>query len=359
MKMTAERKNRYPSIDALRAMAAIGIIMMHMLSGSNNQYEIGGILAERVIPWFTQLVYLFMMISAFGMCCGYHERMLNGKIDLAAFYKKRAARILPFFSFLVVLDLLTDFSFKRLLEGFANVTLLFGLLPEPGKLTVIGVAWFIGVTFVFYALFPMFCVLTRTRAAAWKTMACAVVYNFACTYHFMSSEQYPDGYYLRQNFLFCAMFFVAGAIIYLYKDAIVERFEAHTAVFLAFAVLITAVYFVTPAIYQNKYIRILYILLIFACWLICAIIKDLTYSSLPGRFIKVLAGYSMEIYLCHMMVFRILQKLKINYLFGHGVLSYCLTVIAVLLGALTVAYIFNFLWSKLCVLLEDRIQGKR
>ena len=135
MKKTAESKKRYPSIDALRALAAIGIIMMHMISKSNNQYDIGGVLAERIIPWFTQLVYLFMMISAFGMCCGYHERMLSGKIDLASFYKKRAARILPFFSFLVILDLITDFSFKRLLEGFANVTLMFGLLPEPSKLS--------------------------------------------------------------------------------------------------------------------------------------------------------------------------------------------------------------------------------
>ena len=350
MKKTAESKKRYPSIDALRALAAIGIIMMHMISKSNNQYDIGSVLAERIIPWFTQLVYLFMMISAFGMCCGYHERMLNGKIDLAAFYKKRAARILPFFSFLVILDLVTDFSFKRLLEGFANVTLLFGLLPEPSKLTVIGVGWFIGVTFVFYALFPMFCVLTRTRAAAWKTMVCAVIYNFACTYHFMSSEQYPDGYYLRQNFLFCAMFFVAGAIIFLYKDEIVTGLEKHSLVFLAFTVLITVVYFVTPAIYENKYIRILYILLIFACWLICAIIRDLTYKSIPGVLVKFIAKYSMEIYLCHMMVFRVLQKLKINYLFGHGVVSYVLTVIAVLSGALAVAFVFNTLWSKLCVL---------
>ena len=358
MKKTAESKKRYPSIDALRALAAIGIIMMHMISKSNNQYDIDGILAERVIPWFTQLVYLFMLISAFGMCCGYHERMLNGTIDLAEFYKKRAVRILPFFSFLVILDLVTDFSFKRLLEGFANVTLLFGLLPEPSKLTVIGVGWFIGVTFVFYALFPMFCVLTRTRSAAWKTMACAVVYNFACTFHFMSSEQYPDGYYFRQNFLFCAMFFVAGAIIFLYKDDIVTRLEEHSPVFFAFSALITVVYFVAPAIYQNKYIRILYILLIFACWLICAIIHDLTYKSIPGRFIKVLAGYSMEIYLCHMMVFRILQKLNINYLFGHGVASYVLTVIAVLSGALAVAFVFNTMWSKLCVLTEKRQDSK-
>ncbi len=358
MKKNAESKKIYPSIDALRALAAVGIIMMHMLSNSNNQYVISGYIAVRVIPWFTQLVYLFMIISAFGMCCGYHERMLSGQIDLTAFYKKRAARILPFFSFLVILDLLTNFSFRRLLEGFANVTLIFGLLPEPSKLSVVGVGWFIGVTFVFYALFPMFCVLTRTRRAAWCTMACAVIYNFACAYHFMSSEQYPHGYYMRQNFLFCAMFFVAGAIVYLYKDDICSRSTGHTLLFIVIAVLITLIYFVTPAIYRNGYMRVIFDLLIFTSWLILAIVHDLTFSSLPGRFIKILAKYSMEIYLCHMMVFRVLQKMKINYLFGRGIMSYVFTVLAVLFGALAVAFIFNILWSKLCVLADKRQDSK-
>lgn len=341
-------KKRYPSIDGLRAFSAIGIIMMHMLSKSNNTYEINGLIADRVIPWFTQLVYLFMMISAFGLSCGYHERMLKGQVDLTSFYKKRYMRILPFFSFLVVLDLIMDFSVKRLLEGFADVTLLFGFLPEPNKLTVIGVGWFIGITFVFYAVFPFFCVLTRTKAAAWRTLIGALIFNFACLYHFMSEEQYPNGFYARQNILFCAMFFVAGTLIFLYREELMCLANAWPLVWIL-TLIITVIYYVVPAVYESKYVRMPYILLIFTCWLICAVIRDFAFTSLFGRAVKFIAKYSMEIYLCHMMVFRVYQKLGINYLFGKGVMSYIFTVCAVLLGALAVAVVFNFVWSKIAV----------
>ena len=68
-------KKHYGAIDGLRAIAAIGIVMMHM--GANNNYEIGGYIYNKIIPSFTNFVFLFMVISAFGMCCGYYEKILK------------------------------------------------------------------------------------------------------------------------------------------------------------------------------------------------------------------------------------------------------------------------------------------
>ena len=64
--------NQYNGINGLRTIGCIGIIMMHMLSGDNNDYVINDI-ATRVIMSFTDFVYLFMAISAFGLCCGYYD----------------------------------------------------------------------------------------------------------------------------------------------------------------------------------------------------------------------------------------------------------------------------------------------
>jgi peptidoglycan/LPS O-acetylase OafA/YrhL len=334
-------KKKYPSIDVLRAVSAVGIVMMHLISKSNNQYELEGFLAETVIPWFTHLVYLFMMISAFGMCCGYHERMLRGTIDLSSFYRKRVSRVLPYFSFLVVLDLLSDFSFERLLEGFAEVTLVFGFLPETNKFTVLGIAWFLGITFVFYALFPLFSVLTETKAAAWKTMAVAVIFNFACNYYFFNRDHYPNGFYARQNILFSAMFFVAGGLVYLYRSWLCERLGAKWPVTIIISMTFTVLYFALPIINRNKYLQYPYFVLIFALWLISAIVHDFELTGFFGRFIRLLAMYSMEIYLTHMMIFRILQKLGLNYLFGRGYISYLFTVILSIAGALATAIVFQ------------------
>ena len=55
-------------IEWLRALACIGIAAMHMRA--NNKYALSGFLYDNVVISFTDLVYLFMAVSAFGMCCG-------------------------------------------------------------------------------------------------------------------------------------------------------------------------------------------------------------------------------------------------------------------------------------------------
>jgi peptidoglycan/LPS O-acetylase OafA/YrhL len=78
-------------------------------------------------------------------------------IDLVAFYKKRYMKILPFFTFIVLIDVCAEFSKQTIMEALANVSLTFGLYSNNIK--VIGVGWFLGLIFVFYMIFPFYCVL--------------------------------------------------------------------------------------------------------------------------------------------------------------------------------------------------------
>ena len=70
------KTDRYEGIDGLKAYAIIGIALMHVLANGN--YEVGGFVFEQLIPSFTNLVFLFMMVSGFGMCCGFIRRSLTG-----------------------------------------------------------------------------------------------------------------------------------------------------------------------------------------------------------------------------------------------------------------------------------------
>lgn len=84
-------QKKYSSLDGLHAYAAVGIVLMHvqanlMIKPSDN------ILTGNVIPWFTNFTLLFMIISAFSMCCGYYERIKSGAITPAKFYAKRYHR---------------------------------------------------------------------------------------------------------------------------------------------------------------------------------------------------------------------------------------------------------------------------
>lgn len=93
MEGTQEKKS-YNTIDGLRTIACLGIVMMHM--AANNDYQIEGFLYQTVIPSFTNFVYLFMAISAFGMCCGYYEKVIDQRISVADFYSKRFRKVWPF-----------------------------------------------------------------------------------------------------------------------------------------------------------------------------------------------------------------------------------------------------------------------
>ena len=78
-----------------------------------------------VIEWFTNFVFLFFIISSFSLCCGYYERIKTGSITLNCFYTKRYWRILPFFAFLSLIDIMIGFSKGSLFEAFMNCTLVF------------------------------------------------------------------------------------------------------------------------------------------------------------------------------------------------------------------------------------------
>ena len=74
---------------------------------------------------------------------------------------------------------------------------------------MIGVGWFLGVVFVFYICFPFYCVLIQNKRRAWLAFAVSLLYTFACENYFGAG---------RQNILYSGCFFLAGGLIYLYKE---------------------------------------------------------------------------------------------------------------------------------------------
>lgn len=302
-------KKHYGSIAALRTIAVLGILMMHMKE--NNSYEIHGFIYEKIIPSFTDFVFLFMTVSAFGMCCGYYDKVIQNRIAVGDFYSRRFERIWPFFAGLVVLDLVLSLSSNAFYEAFADLTLLFGLLPAPNKIAVIGVGWFIGTVFVFYLIFPFFCWLLESKRRGWMTFGISLLWNIACVNYFDVE---------RQNILYSGCFFLAGGLIYLYRNEI-ERMNSR--VVLVFVIVSIAVYYLAGA---NTVTR----LFVSAMLLIYAVILG---DTLENRVTRFFGGISMELYLSHMVIFRGLEKLHVNTMLGNGWLQYLVTTVMVLIGA--------------------------
>ena len=218
-------KKHYYGIDWLRAMACIGIVMMHIQA--NNTYHLSGFIAEKMIPSFTDFTFLFMTISAFGMCAGYYVKVKSGKANWVDFYKKRYMKVLPFFAVVVLMDIVFNHDLTSIVEAVPNLTLTRGFFPN--NIEQIGVAWFLGLVFVFYAIFPLFCAMLNTKKSGWVFFAVSLLLNFVV------AKYYGMG---RENIVYSLPFFVAGGLIYLYRDKVKNWY-----IYLSIAILSIFIYY--------------------------------------------------------------------------------------------------------------------
>ena len=307
-------KKTYYGIDWLRAIACIGIALMHIRA--NSTYQVSGFLYNKVIPSLTDFVYLFMAISAFGMCCGYYEKVMSGRVNWTDFYKKRYIKILPFFAVLIVIDLVMSFSTNSLLEGLTELTLLHGFVPQ--SLSVIGVGWYLGTVFVFYLIFPFFCTLIQNKKTAWFAFAISIGLHYICANYFLLD---------RHNIVFSLCYFLVGGLIYLYRK---ELSEGNRLLYFAMLCVSLGIYYLLGTSATT-------ILLVASLFLILAISMGGGYS----RIISFISGISMEIYLSHMVMFRAVEKMGLNRILGNGWLQYLITSILVICGAVVFSYVLQ------------------
>lgn len=324
MSNLVSNKIRYDTIDGLRAYSSIGIVLMHVLTNGN--YSLSGFVFENLILSFTNLVFLFMVVSGFSLCCGYFHKIVNNQISVNKFYGKRYAKIWPFFAMLCMLDFVIAPSKDALYEVFANLTLCFGLLPNA-DISVIGVGWFLGLVFVFYLVFPFFCYLLSDKKRAWLSFAAVLVFHYLCAVRFAAG---------RTNIVYSAMFFFAGGMIFLYKETLREIVEKYRRFFVLAVLALTVVYY---RISSSGYVM----LVLFCAMLIYALRDSEKAYILSNPFTKFLSSISMEVYLSHMVIFRVLEKLGMTKLFASDLLSYVVTSVATMAGAV----VFSVVAKKL------------
>lgn len=307
--------NHYPGLDVVRVIAIAGIVLMHVFANGN--YGLSGFLSEKVIGTAGNFTILFMMVSAFGMCCGYYEKFKVGTINIEAFYKRRYEKLWPFFALLCILDVVISPSADSVYEIFANLTMLQGLLPNP-QISVVGVSWTLAVIFVFYLLFPFFCFLLFSKKRAWLGFIIAGIYNILCQLYFFDEQHVLGGFMERENILYCAIFFMAGGLIYLYRDEL-ERLK------------------------NNRIVAVI----------ILAITTDGKLGE--NKLIKKLSSISFEVYLSHMMIYRVLARVKITHIFGVNAFSYGMTAILTLVGAIVFSCIAKVVLEKFIICMKERV----
>lgn len=321
--------NHCSSLDGLRAISCVGIMLMHVLANTN--YAVSGFIYDKMIPSFTHFVILFLMISGFGMCVGYLQKFIDKQIDLETFYVKRYKRLLPYYVFLIVIALIVEPSAINFFDATIEITMIYGLLPN-NALNLIGVGWTVGVIFLFYLFFPAYSVLLKSKRRAWCSFCISLWIALMCRLHYFSDYYVNALFTPRHSFLYCLPFFIFGGIVFLYKEQLKAFLDKKILRFCASLIICLGVllYFLFPN-YVNSYdITFEKNLILFGSILVYFVGVE---SKLMGsKILKFFGDMSMEIYLSHMFVFRTYEKLGILYKFGDGWLGYWIVCILVLAG---------------------------
>lgn len=318
---------KYRNIDALRSFGCLAIIAWHVKANTNFNGG-GGVLTERIIPSFDYLVYLFMIISGFGMCNGYYQKLKDGNYDLNKFYSRRYKKTVPFFSILIIVNCILEFNRENIFEGLMEITMLFGFLPN-NSLSVIGVAWTLGAIFAFYIIFPFVVFLLNDKRKGIIFLIVTLGITYMCQSYFMTEKFVTSNFTMRHSFLFYLPYFLSGGLIYLYRNELSATVNLHKRAVLLGCVILAVGYLLSPDEIGGFDMIVPKTLILYSA-MVCAVLGEQN-KWLSNRFTKFISEISMEMYLAHMVVFRVVEKLHIEKVCDDAILRYVITYFMVVL----------------------------
>lgn len=163
--MSDQTQGRIHGPDVVRGLAALGVILFHVLYLSGIPVHEGAAALTGRMDFF---VRVFFVLSAFAIANAYYNRMGNAD-SVRAFYLKRFFRIAPLFYFMALIGVIFRLAMAQpmpaLFDFMLSGTFLFTIVP--GKQSgLVGGGWSIGIEWLFYFLFPMMLALIRNIPSA-------------------------------------------------------------------------------------------------------------------------------------------------------------------------------------------------
>ncbi|WP_417377423.1 acyltransferase family protein [Gimesia maris] len=212
----AQNISRIAEVDALRGIAALGVVWFHFTSHFEDVFGAhkSSILFE--FPFGRQCVDLFFMISGFVILMT-AERCAKSTDFLVA----RFARLYPAywcavafaFSFCYFTDVLLNKTNSRL-HALVNLSMVQKLVDVPH---VSGVFWSLYVELSFYVLVAVLICLSRLELLRWVLLALAVVYAMFVKTSF-GFPQYGDVVSRFFPIVEFAHYFCFGVWVYLIRE---------------------------------------------------------------------------------------------------------------------------------------------
>lgn len=200
-----KERNRSAVIDALRAIAALMVLLDH-----TSFLAVGatlGPVATAISRMLAAGVYLFFAVSGYLITGPFIRALVHGERlpRVGGYFLRRGARILPGYwvAFLVFLLVVRPVPGVRPYQWPVHLLMLQSIWPHVGEAEAIyGVAWTLGVEIVFYVVVPLVAsVLRALHRGPWRPGGLAIlltasgvatiVWNYVGRHHFGASTSVP------------------------------------------------------------------------------------------------------------------------------------------------------------------------
>lgn len=111
--------------------------------------------------------------------------------------------------------------------------------------------------------------------------------------------------------------------VYLYKDEIERFINQFKVISLCVVLALTVGYYITPDVINSINIVVIKTLILYTGWLSLALGYD--NRLMNNKFTNYISNLSMEMYLSHMVVFRIVEKIGITERIESPIIRYMIT----------------------------------
>ncbi len=298
--MNKDRTGRIDSLDYLRGLMALGIMLYH-----NYIYLVGPLNSQAFIERVGYYgVSIFFVLSGLTLSVVYSRSITDNGRNILGFYIKRVFRIFPLMWLAIILTFMITRQYYPLKIIVLNITGLFSVVDHTAGIAM--GQWSIGDELLYYVLFPGIILLHKLNKWLSLVLLAAVVGAAVWfSFFYITAEggiaKGWNKYTHPMNHLF---FFVAGALIPLFFK---ERSTKWVYIFLPLIVIFFSFYpthgdSVTLVTGINRFVFSACSILI--CYLLYS--SKLKGSGMVHRGLKLLGDISYSVYMLHPLFIYIL-----------------------------------------------------
>lgn len=336
---------RFEGLVGLRGIGATMIIAYHMYV--LNGYVGTNTFLDRTVGIGGVFVTLFFILSSFSLMCGYAEKIRQNDFEWGQFYKNRFIKLAPTFYTALILHLLLNVC-AHVKEPMANIigtaSLLYALMPSNQE-SIVMAGWALGIEIIFYLIFPAFFELTKTRLHAILTLLGSLLLFFSYNSYYGVGILNNHINIIRQ-----LLPFAIGAALYYcipFMTHVKKSIRMYIAFILRFILLILFVGW--DKFFQNQ-------LMIYVAFSI-TILNQIQYNDVltMNCLMQALGKISYEMYLFHMIIYRILYYLNVIDLLNSVIHSKVISYMAFLFIELLFTILFSYFYKSIFLIIRKKL----